>query len=155
MDDELQDLESELKRLQPAAPSAALGARIEAALSGSSGLARRTRSSRLNAMWLAVLLPAAAAIALMIVNERALEAARPAARAHANVLDPRLKPVSAENVLIAAQDEGMVTLEDGTPARRARLNYVDTITWRDPRTKASLTWTVPREEVRVVPVSFQ
>jgi hypothetical protein len=66
-----------------------------------------------------------------------------------------LKPVAAEKVLYAAQDEGLVTLEDGTTARRERLSYVDTITWKNPRTNASLTWSVPREEVRVVPVHFQ
>ena len=48
-----------------------------------------------------------------------------------------------------------VTLADGTPARRERIQFVDTITWRNPRTNASLTWTVPREEVRVVPVVWQ
>jgi hypothetical protein len=32
---------------------------------------------------------------------------------------------------------------------------VDTITWKNPRTNASVRWTVPREEVRVVPVKFQ
>ena len=66
-----------------------------------------------------------------------------------------LKPVAAENVLISATDEGLVTLDDGTQARRERLQYVDTITWKNARTNASLTWRVPREEVRVVPIAFQ
>ena len=70
------------------------------------------------------------------------------------IVDP-LKPVAAENVLISATDEGLVTLEDGTRARRERLQYVDTITWKNARTNASLTWRVPREEVRVVPIAFQ
>ena len=63
--------------------------------------------------------------------------------------------LAEEDGLVRARDEGFVTLDDGTPARRERLVFVDTITWSDPRTNASLTWTVPREEVRVVPVSFQ
>ena len=58
-------------------------------------------------------------------------------------------------LLYAAQNDGLVTLSDGTPARRERLNYIDTITWKDPRTNASVRWSVPREEVRVVPVNFQ
>jgi hypothetical protein len=66
-----------------------------------------------------------------------------------------LKPVAGENVLYSARDEGLVVLEDGTPARRERLQFVDTITWKNPRTNASLKWTVPREEVRIVPISFQ
>jgi hypothetical protein len=65
------------------------------------------------------------------------------------------KPVAAENLLVEARDEGYVTLDDGTTARRVRRSYVDTITWQDPRTNASLVWSVPREEVRVVPVLFQ
>ncbi len=65
------------------------------------------------------------------------------------------KPVASENVLYAVRDEGLVTLDDGTAARRERLNYVDTITWKNPRTNASVKWTVPREEIRVVPVKFQ
>ena len=56
---------------------------------------------------------------------------------------------------MSARDEGLVTLEDGTPARRARLQFVDTITWKNPRTNSSLRWSVPREEVRIVPVVFQ
>ena len=47
------------------------------------------------------------------------------------------------------------TLDDGTAARRERFQYVDTITWKNPRTNASVRWTMPREEVRVVPVKFQ
>ena len=66
-----------------------------------------------------------------------------------------MKPIAAENVLVSARDEGLVTLADGTEARRERLHFVDTITWKNPRTHASLVWTVPREEVRVVPISFQ
>lgn len=66
-----------------------------------------------------------------------------------------MKPIAAENVLVSARDEGLVTLADGTAARRERLHFVDTITWKNPRTNASLVWTVPREEVRVVPISFQ
>jgi hypothetical protein len=33
--------------------------------------------------------------------------------------------------------------------------HVDTITWRDPRSAASIQWSVPREELRIVPVVFR
>jgi len=75
--------------------------------------------------------------------------------ANAGEAAPAFRPVAAENVLYAAQDEGLVALADGTPARRVRSSYVDTITWKNPRNNASLRWSVPREEVRVVPVVFQ
>jgi hypothetical protein len=64
------------------------------------------------------------------------------------------RPVKAANVLYDLQDEGPVLLEDNTPARRIRARYVDTYTWKNPATKASLKWSVPRDEVRVLPASF-
>jgi len=48
-----------------------------------------------------------------------------------------------------------VTLDDGTTARRLRQSYLDRITWKNPETNASLVWSVPREEIRVVPVLLQ
>lgn len=64
------------------------------------------------------------------------------------------RPVKASNVLYDLQDEGPVLLEDNTPARRVRARYVDTYTWKNPATNASLKWSVPRDEVRVLPASF-
>lgn len=64
------------------------------------------------------------------------------------------RPVKAANVLYDLQDEGPVLLDDNTPARRVRARYVDTYTWRNPATNASLKWSVPRDEVRVMPASF-
>lgn len=64
------------------------------------------------------------------------------------------RPVKAANVLYDLKDEGLVTLEDNTPARRVRARYVDTYTWKNPTTNASLKWSVPRDEVRVLPASF-
>lgn len=177
MDDELQVLEAELRRLRPQPPSAALADRLRRELQPASspvaaagldrsaaprGLApfrparglRRFRPSP----WWWLALPAAAAVAFLL-NTHGPESAtpRPASVAGAPlpVAGDTMKPVAAQNVLYAAADEGLVTLDDGTPARRERLHFVDTITWRNPRTNASLTWSVPREEVRLVPVNFQ
>ncbi len=157
MDDDLQDFEAELKALQPAPPSRELEARLERELAVP---AKRRPLAPIRWIW-SVALPAAAAIALM-----STQGGRPpgfpgsAARAPGHhsaqaAAETSLKPVAAENVLVSTSDEGLVTLEDGTPARRERLQFVDTITWRNPRSHASLTWSVPREEVRVVPISFQ
>lgn len=149
MDDELKELEAELRGLELAAPSRRLMARIERDLAAAE---EPGGAMRLRWLW-TVALPAAAVVALMVTfGGRAVKSPRQGeAVAEMNLM----KPVAAENVLIAAEDEGLVTLSDGTPARRARLQYVDTITWKNPRTNASLTWTVPREEVRVVPIAFQ
>lgn len=159
MDDDLQQLEAELKRLRPAAPSARLRARMGEAL-----VSAHPQSSP-RGWWLwGVALPAAAAIAVMAFWPKETPRARnpqpvAAADRDRNAIrtdsSDTLKPVVVENVLYAAHDEGLVTLSDGTPARRQRLNYVDTVTWKNPHTNISLTWSVPREEVRVTPVVFQ
>lgn len=182
MDDDLQKLEAELKLLRPAAPTRDFLARLERELAtpatGPGPAAEPVRRpSRLWWLW-AGALPAAAALAMMLIFfPRSRPTPSPAV---APALAPRLtpapitpaplpttaeqlvaestaafKPVAAENVLYAAHDEGLVTLDDGTTARRERLNYVDTITWKNPRTNAQVRWTIPREEVRVVPVKFQ
>ncbi|MSU23602.1 MAG: hypothetical protein EXS32_07235 [Opitutus sp.] len=149
MDDEIQSLEAELKRLRPAGPSRDLLARLGRDLAP----AARSPAPR---WWLwAGALPIAAAIAVAFTLAARREPAVPPPPRVAAMPPAVFQPVAAENVLYAAQDDGPVTLADGTSARRERLSYVDTITWKNPRTNASVRWSVPREEVRVVPVSFQ
>lgn len=87
--------------------------------------------------------------------------AEPSALASSSETEPRAlaardtyRPVKAANVLYDLQDEGPVLLEDNTPARRVRARYVDTYTWKNPATNSSLKWSVPRDEVRVMPASF-
>jgi hypothetical protein len=163
MDEELHQLEAELKCLRPAAPSSELFARLGRELDPAETTARAAaplvrRSSR---AWClaAAALPIAAAIAVLVTfrsrrEHPVIPAVSPAASLAVN--EPAVfKPVAAENVLYSARDEGLITLDDGTPARRERLRYVDTITWKNPQTNASVRWTVPREEIRVVPVRFQ
>lgn len=164
MDDDLSLLEAELKRFRPAAPSRELHERIGADLSrSSSDVTTGAMPRRIRWWWVcAGALPVAAAlvVGLIIGSRRSVApvpavAAAPATVRSAPPMTEMFKPVSAENVLYAVSDEGLVTLEDGTAARRERLNFVDTITWKNPRTNASVRWTLPREEVRVVPVRFQ
>lgn len=150
MDDEDLQLEAELKRLRPRDVTPALETRVAA------HLARHQRVAV--GWWLA--LPLAAALAVVLVPWRQAPSADSITVAIAPAPAPEAapdeyQPVAAENLLYAAQDEGLVTLAGGGQARRVRRSYVDTITWRNPRTNASLTWSVPRDEVRVVPVNFQ
>lgn len=149
MDEEIDAFEAELKALVPIAPSRTLEQRIAADLAPAS---RRAPVWRWGAF---AALPVAAAVALVLTLPRPTTSTSPAALKPDNPAADVLKPVAAENVLYAARDEGVVTLADGTAARRERLNFVDTITWQNPRTHASLTWSIPREEVRVVPVRYE
>jgi hypothetical protein len=156
MDEELSQFEAELKGLRPAVPPSRMLARLERELVVS------PRRAPL-AWWIwAGALPVAATLAVMItlaVKQVGVGGAKPTTGADAARATPpglaSFKPTGAENLLYAAEDEGLVTLADGTPARRERLSYVDTITWTNARTNASVRWSVPREEVRVVPVNFQ
>lgn len=155
MDNDLQELEAELKRLRPLAPSRAVTDAIARQLAAAP---RRHRN-----FWAWTALPLAAMVAgLVLLREQPVAPApTPAlALAPAPATAPmsaaaRYKPVSAENLLYAQSDAGLVTLSDGTQARRTRSSYVDTITWKNSRTQASLKWSVPRTEERIVPVSFQ
>jgi len=160
IDDELEPLEAELKRLRPAKPSPAVPARIVAQLA-----VRPRRAPVLRFGWVA--LPIAAGVAIMagVSGSRhrtaATDTAQPVALAapDATAVAARparaFKPVSAQNLLLDSRDEGTATLADGTVVRRTRESYLDTIIWKDPKTNASLTWSVPREEVRVVAVSYE
>jgi hypothetical protein len=150
MDDELQQLEAELRRLRPRNPSPQLQARVSAKL-----------APRGQSIWWWAALPLAAAVALAFASWfRPMDANAPVApitqvAPKMDTVPDEYQPVAAENLLYATQDEGVVTLTSGAQARRVRNSYVDTITWRNPRTNASLRWSVPRDEVRVVPVNFQ
>ena len=142
MDEELKNLEEELRQLRPHRPSPEFVRRLESAV------VKPHRAARRWMLWIAF--PAAAALGWLALDVETpnFTAAKPAFTAS-------FKPVAAENLLLDASDEGYTTLDDGTPARRVRRSYIDTITWKDSRTNASLTWSVPREEVRVIPVVFQ
>jgi hypothetical protein len=152
MDNEFEDLENELKRLRPARPSTFVVARIGQKLSAP----RRPG-------WVAwAALPLAAAVAGVVffrseqpgmrpINDPPLAQARPETPS----APISYKPVSADNVLYDERDEGLITLANGSTARKYRASYVDTITWKNPQTQASLRWSVPRTVERVVPVQFQ
>lgn len=146
MDDEFRDLEAELGRLRPAGPRREFLLRVERAL------AARGRPIR---GWLWAAMPAAAMLAAAVVVETRWPA-QPAATPHApSPAAPAFKPVAFRDVLVDSRDDGYVVLADGRPARRLREAHIDTITWRDPRSAASLQWSVPREQIRIVPVSIQ
>ena len=172
MNDDYSDLEAELKRMRPCAPSSELLTRLAATLdqpaasSASPVGTHRSVFSWRTWRWVLGSTAVAAAVALAIVTTHrsvpvgptADQTAHPAngmvtAPIPATPASPDLyKPVSVENVLYDSRDEGLVTLDDGAAARRVFQRYLDTYTWRNSRTNASLRWTIPRDEVRVIPV---
>jgi hypothetical protein len=134
MNEELQELEFELRRLRPRAPSEFFDARVGAAL-----------ESREHAGFACLRGLAAAGFAAGVAWLAALAP---------STIDPAqvaLRPVEAQELLQSAQAEGWVTLDDGTKAQQLRLRYLETVRWSDG--DRTLTWTLPREELRILPVA--
>lgn len=169
MDKSLQDLENELKALQPRrAPERWLN-QINRELAAELPASARPRYSSATNLrswkWLGWRTAAlAAALALMatlgLVTIRRSPPVVPAAAivatpSTADSTDaPAYQPVAAANVLYDVRDEGAVKLDDHTAARQVRARYVDTYIWKNPRNNASIKWTVPRDEIRVVPATY-
>ncbi len=169
MDENLQELENELRRLAPRAPSVRLRAALERDLDDSvrdTRMCDRATSSRpwKWATWPLAGVGALAAVALMVLSVPELpETARgvppvattPSARVPdgiegATELADRYEPVRASSILYDLQEGAPATLPDRTEGREVRYRYVDTYTWKNPATNASLRWSVPRDEVRLV-----
>ncbi|MBL9214213.1 MAG: hypothetical protein JNG83_01930 [Opitutaceae bacterium] len=157
MDESCPELEHELKALRPQRLSARAADRIGAALAADAPR-RAPWSAATNLaswQWLGWRIGgAAAALALLA----ALVAVAPPRRAPSRAAEPEpalpYRPVAATNVLYELKEEGYVDVGAATPARQVRYRYVDTYTWRSPRGNASLKWSVPRDEIRVVPASL-
>ena len=186
MDESLQDLENELKRLRPRDPSARLLSRLEAELAtparASVDSPAATADGLLLWPWLNWRIAAAAAAVVAfatvaITSRQSLDresgttapgtiaaTAVPAIQETAVVpesrsvnpapISDRYHPVGAASVLYDMKEDGPVTSPNSAPARRLRYRYVDTYTWKNPATNASLKWSVPRDEVRVIPASL-
>ena len=175
MDESLQQLEDELKSLRLRGPSPQLVDRLTAELvAETEGLVapvrRYTTTSNLDSWqwlgWRGVGLAAALAVGAVVglivfksqpatpqPSQVAVTTQMPANPRVAPVRD-EFRPVAATNVLYDLKDEGLVNIEDGPPARQVRARYLDTYTWKNPRNNSSLKWSVPRDEVRVIPASL-
>jgi len=167
MDESLQELENELKRLRPRALPESMISRLEHELGAVPAPSRYATATRLRSWkWAGWSLAGAAAVAMGFfavslwrpgvstpiapVTPVVAEAPRPVQAPVAN----RYEPVRASSVLYDMKDDGVAYLPDQTPGRQVRYRYVDTYTWKNPATKASLKWNVPRDEVRLVKASL-
>ncbi|MDI1250518.1 MAG: hypothetical protein PSV13_16780 [Lacunisphaera sp.] len=176
MNEPLQQLEDELKSLRLRSPSPQLVDRMTDELAAETdGLAAPVRfyttATNLNswkwlgwrAAGLAAALTVGAAVSFVIFKPQPPAATEAPARQVATApVDPapaappgdRYQPVAAANVLYDIKDEGTVAMAGGASARQVRARYVDTYTWKNPRNNASIKWTVPRDEIRVLPASY-
>jgi hypothetical protein len=171
MDETLQELENELKRLTPRRPSAGLGRSLESELNTPMPASIPTRRASPGTSlrpwgWVSWSLAAAAAIAFVVAFQFTRRVIAPAAQSAsevaktspASVIAPvstnRYEPVHATSVLYDLKEDGTALLADRSEGRQVRYRYVDTYTWKNPATNASLRWSVPRDEVRVIRASL-
>ncbi|HVZ65222.1 MAG TPA: hypothetical protein VG936_11670 [Lacunisphaera sp.] len=176
MDESFHELEAELKSLRLHGSSAGLKERIARELAAdekTASVRRYTSATNLGGWkWHGWKLAGLAAIVAIIaaaswrnlsIHETAVSTLPPAARrtaaapgtSIANVVAPtRFPEVAATNVLYDMKDEGTIYLDDDRSARRVRYRFLDTYTFRNPRTNASLKWSVPRDEIRVIPATL-
>lgn len=158
MSDDFSDLENELRRLRPRTLRPELLTRLAAESPDA-----QTASKSAAIVWLWPVLGAAAAVIFAGVVLQNWDATGARVRPNEMAAGPvnpqtgpaRLTPVSATNVFYGADVERTVQMSDDLQAQQVRLHYVDTITWRDPRRNASIQWSVPREEVVLVPLQAQ
>jgi hypothetical protein len=154
MSDNFDALEQELRALRPAAPSDELVRSIDRVMGESAAGAgeqvtprRRVRAAGWGA-WAWGNWAVAGALALVVVTVSRDGPAVPDHAAGAGVESgPDYRPVEAARYVVEVVDEGVVTLEDGTPVRRVRESFVDSLTWRDEATKATLVVNLPGEDV--------
>ncbi len=167
MDENLQELENELKRLSPPPLSAELLSRLEHELGPVPKARRYTSATSLRSWkWTGWSLAGATAVAgvflaLGILRQPSASPAKATPGVAPVAVNPapapaanRYEPVRASSVLYGMKDDGAATLPDKTEGRQVRYRYVDTYTWKNPKTNASMRWSVPRDEVRLVRASL-
>jgi len=172
MDEMLQDLENELKRLPARKPSARLLAALHHDLDGAAASLPsqkyRTATTLRSWKWMGWSTAAAALIlmaALLVRNhvtpapqsapEPSLAATAPSSPSRTpSAAVNRYEPVAATSVLYDLSEDGIATLPDRSEGRQLRYRYVDTYTWKNPATNASVRWSVPRDEVRIIRASL-
>jgi hypothetical protein len=166
MDESLQELENELKRLRPQSLPDTLVQRLERELGPARAPRRYTTATSLRSWkWAGWSLAGATAVAVgffaINISRSPVSAVPPPAAVSraASIPDAvrmanRYEAVRASSVLYEMKDDGLAMLPDNTQGRQVRYRYVDTYTWKNPATKASLKWSVPRDEVRLVQASL-
>lgn len=163
MTDPLENLEKELKGLNPQPVSAELRRRIAEELEHPG---RKVLLSPLALPWNWLAVAAAAVVLVMvglasrrlwpqqdeIVAEPVLADAAVAEKPRRTVVVERVihGPVAVETLLVSQHDEGPVIMADRTPARRMRYRYVDQMRWQHPERGVNYSVSAPRDEIVLV-----
>jgi hypothetical protein len=166
------ELESELKKLRPARPSAELMSRMESALAdagqSTAKIIRpqpRQSGSDFRINWLGLGLGLAAAATFLILArvdfrptnkmKQTFASATPSLQQKAAAL-PNYQATGLTQVVYSKRDEGLVFPAGAEgPSRRVRTAKRETLRWRDRQSGAQLAVSYPTEEVTLIPVSGQ
>jgi anti-sigma-K factor RskA len=166
MDNSLDELEIELQALQPRRAAPRWLQQVDRELAAelpASERPRFTTATNLSSWkwlgWRTAGLAATMALAVtmgLISFKQSQPTPPPVVASNSTPIQPVTvyEPTKATNVLYDLKDEGEVMVDGAAPARQVRARFVDTYTWKNPRNNASIKWTVPRDEIRVVPASF-
>jgi hypothetical protein len=144
MTDHFELLEMELRALRPRAPSAGMMRSLARDLETARSEGRRPRRPWAAWPWGNAAV-AGGLLALAVTASWVRPTPWPAAK---------YEPVAATRYLLEDQDQGIVTLADGTLARQVREVFVDQLTWRSAGDGAVFEVTLPRAEVRLQPVAW-
>jgi hypothetical protein len=169
--------ESDLRRLQPAAPSAEMAERIGSELSTDQRIldltvqtphrlervpaqrALHPRTSQPLFSWLRGLAWATAGACAALLAMRGAEffspQPTPGNNSQRSVAAAEFQPNSSSRELLQARDEGLLYDDEQAPQRQLRLTFLERHTWTNPATGAVLHFEVPREDVVLTPVAMQ
>jgi hypothetical protein len=119
---------------------------------------------RFGSLWAIGIIGGALAAAVTLVSLRHIIMPTKSGPTHSQVADPRGPkrnrdvipdggPIDVQqasmDVAVRTVDQGLVPLEDGTPARRLLQQRTDTLKWYDPKRKAQIEYTAPPREQTV------
>lgn len=158
------ELESQLKKLRPAAVSPELLSRVEQAIMtpafeviDGGGIAAERASRRTH--WWPVGLGLAAAAAFMLLARPSVDRKEkwtPTVAAQTKQPAGAFVPSGMTQVVYNTRDEGLhFTAKSSVPVRRVRSQRRETIQWQNPQTGARLQVSYPAEEVTLTPAGGQ
>jgi len=152
-----EEIEKELARLKPVAPSDALQAKIESALEET----QPKDGLSFPRFWPMIALATAACLIFVF----AISITRTSKEANSNIKETpaesfqpvasnSFEPPKAEQRLLEAIDDGIVFTEGREPVRKLRYKFVDTLTVVDKNDGSVFTMEIPREEILFVPITL-
>jgi hypothetical protein len=150
-----QDIESLLKSLSPAKPSAALTKSVDRELEQDLSWARTPKKAP-NLSWFAPVMwtSLGAAAAVLVMSTVSVGSVNTGGQTLSQA--PSVVPMRTIREVMEAQDEGIQYNDvSRLPEQHVRLVSMERHAWIDPRDGAQITVEMPREDSVILPVSFQ